>query len=290
MASESLGRDEIAHVEWGRPDPFGVAKVTPYRDSASLLNDLFAGVAELLEARPTNMFEQILRRTDASHAAAPPLARGICAWPLDRLSLEILAICLASELSPSLHTQLAPVLTPERVVELLGRTGRGEHTTLEVPIALHPASTLIDLDLIELCPGSPWFARLLRATPEACTLATQVHVPETLVGIRLPRQPDERLVEVFAQHADAVTVVHGSLAEVELAAACSYARIVAGGLELPRSTAGAIRDATISDAIPVLVTDRLDERVHRLLARTSGPRWVVIPSPELLGIATTSCL
>jgi hypothetical protein len=155
-------------------------------------------------------------------------------------------------------------------------------------VALHPEGALVDLELVEHAPGSPWFERVVRATPAACELATKPR-DVTTGAPRLPviGRPDERLIEIFAKHAEAITVVRGRLDQVEQAARHAGARLV-GGHGCTHSAGCAIRDAVTLDAIPVVVAHEIDERTLRLLGRGIGPRWVLIPSADELTIATSA--
>jgi hypothetical protein len=270
---------EIA--DWGRREPFGVAAIAAYHRGDELVDDLLDAVARRLDGDPGG-FEAIARRVAAtSPLTAPGLARAIQRLPLDALDTQILAFALAHELSPSLSRRLG-ALDREALV-----AWSDPPSPRAVGHALHPSGALVGFELIAVGDAGPWFSHTVRATAAACQLATAPDAPADEIAVPALGAADPRLVDAFADPGPTITVVRGdrALDAVLAAAADAGVQTCLGGTPA-RSLAGAIRDACLTDRMPVLLCERADAVDRRLLARVTGPRCLVLAGAGPLELVT----
>ncbi|TMQ14067.1 MAG: hypothetical protein E6J90_03325 [Deltaproteobacteria bacterium] len=267
-------------ADWGRPEPFGAAAIATYRSGDELVDDLLDAVARRLDGDPGG-FDAVGYRLAATPAlTAPLLVRAFQRLPLDPLATQILGFALAWELSPTLHRRL-DALDIEALIAWCDLP-----SPRAVGRALHPAGPLVGFELVAVGDTGPWFAHTVRATPAACRLAT---APDPADEPALPAlgAPDPRLVDIFAAPGPSTTLVRGDRAlDAVLAAAAEAGASPCVGGTPERSLAAAIRDACLTDRMPVLVCERADLVDRGLLARVAGPRCLVLAGTGPLEMVT----
>jgi len=106
-------------------------------------------------------------------------------------------------------------------------------------------------------------------------------------GRPLPSGRVARLVDIFAAPGPSTTLVRGDRAlDAVLAAAAEAGASPCVGGTPERSLAAAIRDACLTDRMPVLVCERADLVDRGLLARVAGPRCLVLAGTGPLEMVT----
>lgn len=278
----------------GGLNPFGTASRATYRRGAQLVDDLLDAVARRLDGDPAG-FEAVQHRLAAtSPDTAPVLARAVHRLPLDPLATQILAFALAWELSPVLHRRLADHADHDGAGPR-GITRDALSVWCDPPSphalghALHPGAPLVGFELITTDETGPWFAHTVRATPAACRLATAPDEPGDEIDLPSLGAADPRLVDAFAAPGPSTTVVRGDRAlDAVLASAAEAAQPVCFGGVPPRSLAAALRDALLTDRMPVLLCARTDLLDRRLLARIPGARCIIVTGGGPLEVVTAA--
>jgi hypothetical protein len=272
---------EIA--DWGGSNPFGTAAIATYAQASELVDDLLDAVARRLDGDPGG-FEAVVRRVAATaRETAPGLARAIHRLPLDPVAIQILGFALAWELSPTLHRRLGVL---DRAALVASSDPPSPHA---VAHALHPGAALVGFELVTVDETGPWFAHAVRASAAALQLATAPDAPADEIDLPVLGAADPRLIDAFADPGMTITIVRGDRAlEAVLAAAAEAGMRTCIGGTPERTIAAAIRDACLSDCMPVLVCERPDLVDRRLLARVTGPRCLVIAGDGPLELVSTA--
>lgn len=195
---------------------------------------------------------------DDDEAPPPLLATALDAWGLDLAGRWSLAVCLAWELAPRLHEELAatvqyPAITVDGLARLLGDHDLAATTQISRALA-----TLQRLELVCVDGVGPWFQRSVRATDAALALAMAASPTELwAVGRRRTSALcDPRLLEALhPEYIGPALLLRGAAAAllaIEEAAAELGTPILVGGPGRERSLGAAMRDA-LASGLPVVL-------------------------------------